>query len=260
MTDTWRIAALTRPFPGESHNGDAFYAAKLGPDASLKEEIASNPTQPGPRIASEMTDFGEGDSPFLAVVDGVGHGVEAAATTAKVLDCLRTHHKLDLVSLVKECHRTALHSRGATIGIARLHPSSSRIEFIGVGDVSMRILALSNRQAENEPPSLFGPPGSLASSVQILANNTRTIGYRIPDRLRTNTCKYSPGDILLLASDGIRQHIDLADVEDIDVLDLAAVARRLISNFASDRDDATVVVASYTAHRPKTLPLERSAL
>ena len=219
-----KIAALSRSYPGESHNGDGYFLARLDSD---RTRVVSKPDEPEATVSPEVMELGENDAVLLAVVDGVGHGIEAAATTARVLDCLGTCYRLDLESLLRECHRAAVQSRGATIGLALLNLPDAQIQFIGVGDISMQILTCASPEM----------------SLKTLVNNNGTVGYTVPQRLLTATCEFSPGDMLFLSSDGIKPSLDIAQVETLNHLEVEAVVSSLVASHGSDRDDATLVVA-----------------
>jgi len=106
-----RIAAYSRPFPGELHNGDAYFIARFDHDKNLVQRVMSDPQATGLGLAREMVDLGKDDFALIAVVDGLGHGEGAAAVSAQILACLNNSASFDLISLVTDCHRVSLNTR-----------------------------------------------------------------------------------------------------------------------------------------------------
>src|SRR6266446_5376831 len=72
-------------------------------------------------------------SALLAVVDGIGHGPEAAAAARAAVDVLSSHDTAPLEWLMDRCHLAVRESRGLTMGIARIETGESSITWLGVG-------------------------------------------------------------------------------------------------------------------------------
>ncbi len=238
-----RVAAFTRPFPGDPQNGDAYFMARLVSETSPCDVIASSPQAPMQNPTQEVMDLGEKDTALMVVVDGVGHGAKAAATTIRILDCLRAHFELDLAALVKKCHEAASGLMGATIGIALLDQPNCRVHYLGMGDVTMQIVTKNRERSERISYSSLAASAHGRPYTRTLINNNGIIGYRIPDRLQTNTYDYVPGDVFLLGTDGIQTDFNSAYAKQGELLEVEAVAESIVSAFGSDRDDATVIVA-----------------
>lgn len=215
----------------------------MGQDKTLKHLAASSPENPESDGTHEFIEIGENDCALLGVVDGVGHGPEAASIANRVLNCLRAHSELDLVSLVQECHRAVAHSRGAVIGLALLCLPKFQIQFVGVGDVTMRIVTQDASQGHGGTHPTCEPASPSEVAVRAFVNNNGTLGYRIPERLRTSSCGFAAGDVLLLSSDGIGQDFGRTQFEQVDALEAETIAASVVSTFGSARDDATLVVA-----------------
>src|SRR5260221_455136 len=58
---------------------------------------------------------------LVAVVDGLGHGPEAAAAAQVAVDILTRHADEELLALVKRCHEGMLPTRGAVMSLASFH-------------------------------------------------------------------------------------------------------------------------------------------
>jgi hypothetical protein len=216
------IAALSRPKADESQNGDGYFLAGLDADNTVIQKMIS-----GPELelkALEVTDF---DKALLAVVDGVGHGAEAAKTTEKVLECIDRYCGVDLDILVKQCHQTAMYSRGVTLGIALADRKSSRVDFIGVGSVGMQL----------------GTPRGSGTAVHRFVANNGIVGYNLPARLLSFSHQYTPEDTLVVYSDGISNKFNLRGISGLRVTSVADLAESILGEFGSTADDVTVVVA-----------------
>lgn len=238
-----RIAAWTRPLPGEVHNGDGYLIAKLDLDRTFKDLAISVPKTPGPsRILQEM-ELHEDELALIAVVDGVGHGEEAAAATAKILECIRGYYQLDLVALVQECHQRAILTRGATMGVVLINQLDSQIHYIGVGDVVMNVVSWSKKHPGKKTRARFDQLGDSDMFAKKLINNNGTIGYSISNRLQVIQHEYSPDDMILLYTDGIKQDFQPMQIENLDGLKIETVAKLIVTGFALPHDDATVIVA-----------------
>src|SRR5581483_8982625 len=71
----------------------------------------------------------------IAVIDGVGHGPEAAAAAALAVDALAAHPALGPEESLRLCHGALVGSRGAAISIAHLDPVAGQLSFAGIGNV-----------------------------------------------------------------------------------------------------------------------------
>src|SRR3954447_25696807 len=91
------VVAATRPYPTEVENGDVWHV-----DWQSK----------GCRIA---------------VIDGLGHGPQAAAASANARDALRAPPEAHPVEALRLCHEALRGTRGAAIGIVTIAPALSQL-------------------------------------------------------------------------------------------------------------------------------------
>ncbi len=125
---------------------------------------------------------------LFAAIDGVGHGVEAAHAARRAGDVVRENPSPDLVLMAERCHRALRDTRGAAISLAFVSPVENAMTWLGVGSVEGRVLS--------GDPSATRLKGSLA-----LGNGIP--GHQLPG-VRTARIDVMPGDVLVLATDGIR--------------------------------------------------------
>lgn len=188
------VAGASRPKPGERACGDIWFHHTM--DAAT----------------------------FLAVVDGLGHGTEAAHAADLAVDFLRDHvqqcnEPVALDILARGLHQRLRHSRGAVAGLAWVDPRADEIRYVGIGNVEVRLIA-------DYPSRLFSRPGLLGNSRPIF-----------PDVQRT---PFGPRSLLILHTDGVGP-IALGTVPHH--VPCVEVARSLLARWARPDDDATVVVA-----------------
>lgn len=188
----WSIAAAT--MPGETESGDRYWAG-----------VVSN-------------------GMLFAVIDGLGHGQEAAAAANIAIATLEQHAGEPLVELLHRCHESLRGTRGVTMSLAAFNTEDAILTWIGVGNVEGTLL---HRNAE------------LASDKLLLRNGV--VGNSLPT-LRAGELAVRPGDILTMVTDGVtalrppRMSMD-GHVE--------AIADGIMATACKGTDDALVLVARY---------------
>jgi phosphoserine phosphatase RsbX len=163
---------------------------------------------------------------LLAVIDGVGHGAEAAAAAQLAADTL-SHSEQNLPAAVLECHRALADTRGAALSLASIDGGEHTLTWLGIGNVESRLL-------HGADPV----PGS-----ESLLLHTGVVGHELP-RMAPQTLPLAHGDVLIFATDGIRR--DFAD----DLTPRGScrdIADRILRESALGSDDALVLVARYLA-------------
>ncbi len=163
---------------------------------------------------------------LLAVVDGIGHGKEAAeaARTAKAV--LESHAEESLHILVGRCHAALRRSRGVVMTVAFLNPLAGTLSWLGVGNVE----ALLVRADATAKP---------ATERSMLRSGL--VGYQMSE-LRVSVLSIAPGDLLVFVTDGIgpgfaRGWEPSAPPQDI--------ADHILERHFRGNDDALVLVVRY---------------
>lgn len=161
---------------------------------------------------------------LLAVIDGLGHGPEAAQAAAAAVEVLRAQPELPVDALLQDCHRALRRTRGAAITVVSVDASARRLDWIGVGNVEGKLLRV---------------PGQDREPDQSLLLRAGVVGYRLPP-LRVASMPLQAGDLLILASDGL----DVAFGEGVDHEGgLQEIADNLLERHRKPIDDALVLVA-----------------
>ena len=160
---------------------------------------------------------------LVALIDGLGHGPEARAAASAAAALLEAHASDSVLVLVQRCHDALRKTRGAAMSLASFRTEDSSMTWLGIGNVG-GVLVLGN--------------GELAAGIGARGG---VVGYQIP-MLRASTVHVSPGDTLIMATDGIRGGFtaDLAINHEPQ-----EIAESTLARFAKGSDDAHVVVARY---------------
>jgi len=167
---------------------------------------------------------------LVAGVDGLGHGAEAARAAGRAAAVVRASPGPDLALLMKHCHIALRGTRGAAISLAFISTSAGGVTWLGVGNVEGRVVS--------GEPSATRPKGSLALGGGVA-------GYDLP-AVRTAALKVLPGDLLILATDGV----DPSFADSLDVSGSThAIAERIMARHRRPTDDALVVAVRYLGVR-----------
>jgi serine phosphatase RsbU (regulator of sigma subunit) len=168
---------------------------------------------------------------LVALIDGLGHGPEAAAAAEAAAAVLEVHASAPVLDLLQQCHAALRKTRGAVMSLASFDARSSRMTWAGVGNVDAALLRSSaGRWNGNAAIALRGG----------------VVGFQLPP-LRADTLIVAPGDMLVMATDGIRSGF----TEGLPMNEAPReMAQGILDRFAKASDDAHVVVARYLGTGP----------
>src|SRR6266536_1380421 len=163
---------------------------------------------------------------LVAVVDGLGHGEEAAAAAKLAVQTLERFVEEPPLSLVQRCHAALKGSRGVVMNLARFDAERSAMTWLGIGNVE----GLLHHVRSDE-----------RSARASLVTRGGIIGSELPS-VQASVVPVEPGDTLVFATDGIRSGFG----DDVSVRDEPQrVADQLLSRHGKGTDDALVLVARY---------------
>lgn len=165
---------------------------------------------------------------LVAVVDGLGHGREAAGAAHAAVTALDHHAGESPVALLERCHRVLQGKRGAVMSVAWFEPARSSMTWVGVGNVEGRLLHAD-------------ASGRLARVRESLVSRGGIVGSELP-RVQARTLAVAPGDTLIFATDGIRE--GFADELRADAT-AQQLADEILARYSKGTDDALVLVAEY---------------
>lgn len=163
---------------------------------------------------------------LVAVVDGVGHGDEAAEAAQKAVQVLARAPEMNAISLVRRCHAVLMDTRGVVMSIAWLDTQQNSMTWLGVGNVAGHVL----RSDPNTMPTR-----------EVMLTRGGTVGLRLP-MLVASVTEMNPGDVILLATDGLAP--GYSNEVRLDA-PLQHLADQLLASYARGTDDALVLVGRY---------------
>ena len=168
---------------------------------------------------------------LIAVADGLGHGQAAAEAATLALNTVDEHSGEPLVRIFEHCSRRLRYTRGVVMSVALLDAVEDSMEWLGVGNVA-GLLIRSGADGICVQESLLSSHG--------------VVGLNFPHP-RATAVKVSPGDTIVLATDGIRRGFENGMV----LFDRAEkTAQDILLRDGLETDDALVVVATYQG-RPR---------
>lgn len=189
---------MGRPLPGENTSGDRKIATGIDDGAAL---------------------FG--------VIDGLGHGPDAAAAATRAVDALQRSAGERLEVLVQLCHRVLDGTRGVAMTLARVDFAANTLTWTGVGNVSAHLVSKDVTGVH------------IRSSARLAAG---IVGYRIPEIRPAQVVSLRVGDLIVLASDGIAEdHLDHIDF----AASATVIADHILTKHAKETDDAMVLAARH---------------
>ena len=166
----------------------------------------------------------------VAVIDGLGHGPEAALASALAVEVIEGHagehvDALAVDEVVTAAHERLTRTRGVAMTIAAIRCDGT-MRWLGVGNVEAHVLRADGLRARRDASAvLYGG----------------VVGYRLP-RLRVSTVQLVPGSLVVMATDGIHvdftDHVMLADPPE-------RVVARALERSARANDDALVAAVRY---------------
>jgi negative regulator of sigma-B (phosphoserine phosphatase) len=168
---------------------------------------------------------------LVAVVDGLGHGAEAAMAARTAVATLDQHARESVLALVQRCHHALGRTRGAVMSLAHFDYRAGIMTWLGVGNVE---------------GVLLHADGSERPARASLLTRGGIVGQEVPP-LRAVTVPVFAGDTLLLASDGIKR--GFADDLPVDASP-QQWADRILASHRKGTDDALVLVARYLGGGP----------
>jgi phosphoserine phosphatase RsbX len=162
---------------------------------------------------------------LVAAIDGLGHGGEAAAAARAARTVLAEDPGTDLADLFVRAHGRLARSRGVVMSLASFE-RGGKLTWLGVGNVEGTLVRADEGEVRR------------ADSIMLRGG---VVGYQLP-QLRPSTRAVEPGDMLILATDGIGGGY----IEKVDpAATPSTLAGGILAGFGKGADDALVLVARY---------------
>jgi hypothetical protein len=189
----WGVAATT--LPGQLHSGDHHVVASF-PNGFL-----------------------------IAVLDGIGHGEEAAAASKMASRILEERAVDPVIALVRRCHEELRDTRGVVMSIASFNIGHSLMNWLGVGNVHGVLLR--GRDLPLMEESLLLRAG--------------VVGNQLPP-LQAAVLPLNAGDTVVFATDGVESDFERTLVQQQNP---QRAAEDILARHGKRTDDALALVARY---------------
>ena len=190
---------------------------------AVAEQVLPGQTESGDRYLITPTP----DGGLVAVVDGLGHGAEAAEAAKGAVRSLERHGQAPIIPLIKACHRSLAGTRGVVMSVAVFDARAETMTWVGVGNVEGVLL---RAQATVSPRR-----ESLLMRGGVVGGHLPALGARIIPVMR--------GDALIFATDGVRSDFASEHLAHDDPPQ--QLADRILARWGTKTDDALVLVARY---------------
>jgi negative regulator of sigma-B (phosphoserine phosphatase) len=163
---------------------------------------------------------------LVAVLDGLGHGDDAADAAAVAERVIHEHSSAPAEQLLQRCHEALRRTRGVVMTMAWFDLERGVIAWAGVGNVEARLVrgAAAFGESHDSPLVLGG-----------------VVGHKLP-RVRPNIVTLEPGDAVVFATDGIEAGYNASLVPGVPA---QLLAERVLERHGKGTDDALAVVVRY---------------
>ncbi len=188
-----RIGGISVPKAGEDVSGDAWSCAR------------------------------EGSRARLLIIDGLGHGMDAAEAARIAVHTFDSDLSLSPSDAMRSIHLALHATRGAVGAIAEIDAESRTVRYTGVGNISAAIVG---RERERN-----------------LISHAGTLGQGFP-RFQHFDYPWDDKAALVMHSDGLSRKWDINDYPGLISRRPLIIAGVLYRDFRRERDDAAVVVAT----------------
>ncbi len=192
-------------------------------DWAVAEEALSGQRESGDRYLVAPTAGGM----LIAVIDGLGHGAEAAEAAKLAVMSLERFGEQPIISLVQSCHRSLAGTRGVVLSVAGIDVRQETMTWVGVGNVEGLLLRAH---------------GTVHPRREELLVRGGVVGVRLP-ALTASIVPLMPGDTLVFVTDGIGG--DFVAVRPSQGEAPQQFANRVLRQWRTGTDDALVLVARY---------------
>ena len=194
--------------------------------AELELGIAERPL-PGQARSGDRAVLAEfAGGALVAAIDGLGHGEKAADAAAIAADVLAERRDDEPEDLIEACHAALRLTRGVVMTLAWFDLAGGRMSWTGVGNVEGRLVhAAAGPYAPTEGAFTRGG----------------VVGYNLPS-VRVTSAALEPGDLLVLATDGVGSGFAEALAPGGGA---QQIADRILAEHGKPADDALVVVVRY---------------
>jgi anti-sigma regulatory factor (Ser/Thr protein kinase) len=167
-----------------------------------------------------------GDYRTIMVVDGLGHGPNAARAARAATEAFAAHPSATPGALMQICHGALAATRGAAGAAARVAPAKRHGSFAGVGNIACRVETTGARRQ--------------------LVSHSGTLGH-VMRRVQEFEFDFPAGALLILQSDGLTTRWSSEEYPGLLAKHAGLIAGVLYRDHNRGTDDVTVVVLKNSA-------------
>ena len=164
-----------------------------------------------------------GQQCFLALLDVLGHGKNARKVALMARDYIEQNYFNELVDIMNGLHKHLRGTRGAVAAFIRFNICSGEISYVGIGNISVRFFGREHYRA---------------------VSKDGVIGYIMP-KPEKKSFTLSPGDIMVMHSDGLKEHFDVSECKDLFSESAQNIAEGLLKRLWKTQDDASCIALKY---------------
>jgi hypothetical protein len=161
---------------------------------------------------------------FAAVVDVLGHGVEAHADAQVFEREIRRRWTPGLEHMLTGLHGAVSGSRGAAVTLCCLEISSGKARTLTVGNTALRLI------------------GREVSQTAVAVDGT--VGHRLRTPI-IQELTLTAETVLIMHSDGIRSSLNFDDYPQLSYQSAQAISNTILRRFSRPYDDASCIVIRY---------------
>ena len=182
----------------------------------------------GEDVCGDDWDWRMRDERFaILMADGLGHGLAAHEAARGAVATFRREHELPPARVIEDVHTALRATRGAAVAMIAVDTVRGVARYAAVGNISSVVLNASGTRHS-------------------LVSQNGTAGYTVP-RVQEYTYPFAPRSVLVMHSDGLGTHWDLASYRGLLVRHPSVIAAALYRDFNRKRDDVTVIVVKERA-------------
>jgi anti-sigma regulatory factor (Ser/Thr protein kinase) len=159
------------------------------------------------------------------VVDGLGHGHEAAVAADTAVTTFRRHAERSAPDVIALVHAALKPTRGAAVALAELDERAGKLRYCAIGNISAVV-----SRPDGHEQHLISLPG---------------IAGHVARRVQTFTYDWPKGSLLIMHSDGLGTHWSVARYAGLHHRRPDVVAGVLYRDHRRGTDDATAVVTRH---------------
>ena len=196
------------------------------PVAGITYGVVSVP-KPGQEMCGDgWAVAGEPGAERVLVIDGLGHGPDAARVAMEGARVFRAHCGESPTAILEHLHLALRPTRGAAVAVMALDRAARELRFAGVGNIAGSVVTA-------------GESRSMVSHNGIVGHEMR--------KVQEFVYAWAPGALLVLHSDGLNTRWSLDRYTGLAGRDPALVAGVLLRDHARGTDDATALAVRAAA-------------